>query len=647
MINLIKKIYKIVNQYRPTVALNIYFAMVIRLLTVMVLMQQSRLVFYIYNQDLFNSTEVLTLPQLMIGGLPFDLAGMLYINSLFIIMQILPFRFTTRKGYQLASKIIFVVTNGLGVIANNLDIAYYPYTLRRSTALIFKEFSNEDNLLSIAGEFVVDYWLLVIMTICMIVTLTLTYSSVKVWPLFNGRARLYYPTAVVAMFITLLLFVGGVRGGFTRTTRPITISNASEYVINPGEEPLVLNTPFSLIRTTGEEPLPHIDYISEDKVESIYNPNHHYANDTFNKKNVVVIIWESLGSEYVNSYNRDKNIEGYKSYTPFLDSLLQHSTYFTRSISSGKKSIDAMASIFAAIPSLTQPFVLSTYSNNYIPSLPRILGEEGYHTSFFHGAPNGSMGLLAFSNKLGISEYYGKEEYDNWRKGNNHFDGVWGISDDKFLEFYSEKLNSLPTPFFSSVFTLSSHHPFKVPDGLEGKFPKGDVEIHGVIGYTDYALKNFFERAKKEAWYNNTIFVITGDHPNQSRYSHYTKFENNYRVPIVIFDPQAESGSQQEQVAGHIDIFPTVLKYLGYNKPFFSLGQNLLSGNDDNFTVGYLNGYILYYKDDYLLFNNNSVIQSSTDNIERRDSMELMVKAFIQEHNNRMINNNLVTDKKE
>ena len=651
-----RKVQRKIKQYVRPYKLNLYLALIYRLLMAMIFMQQSRFLFYIFNKDLFPNTSILSMIPLMTGGVVFDLTSVLYTNSIFIFLQLIPFRFTTKFIYQKACKWLFVVTNGIAIAANMADVIYYRFTLKRTSALIFQEFANEQNFGSLFVEFLLDYWYIFIFTGMMVTGLIVTYRLVSVRPLKIRRKLYYYPFALVMMLLSITLFIGGVRGGFAHSTRPITISNATQYIEHLGEENIVLNTPFSIMRTLGEVPLERINFFTPTELDSIYTPIHKPINEgiAMNKKNVVVLIVESLGSEYIGKYNDSLKIENYEGYTPFIDSLLDHSIYFTKSEASGKKSIDAMASILASIPSLIRPYILTPYSNNNIKSLPRLLKDEGYGTSFFHGAPNGSMGLLAYSKKLEISDYYGLNEYNEWKDGNSDFDGIWGIWDNKFMQFFSDKLNQFEEPFFSSIFTLSSHHPFKVPEEDKGKYKMGDIPMHQVIGYTDNALSEFFERAKTQKWYNNTIFVITGDHTNQSKYPFYKTTNGLFRVPVVIFDPTSEKDGAREQVASQIDILPTVLGYINYNKPFFSFGHDVL--NDcDNFAINHFNGaYNIYYKNYLLIFDgkitralydmDNDPMQTKDikdENIFARSLLETKVKAFIQQFNNRMLDNKL------
>src|SRR5690606_15915248 len=151
---------------------------------------------------------------------------------------------------------------------------------------------------------------------------------------------------------------------------------------------------------------------------------------------------------------------------------------FSRGYANGRKSIDALPSSVAGIPSSETPFVLSHYSGNNINSLASVLKNHHYYSAFIHVAPNGSLGFSAFVLQSGFDSYIGMTEYGNKKD----FDGHWGIWDEPFLQFMANGINDLKQPFLASAFTLSSHHPFKIPSEYEGVFPKGDIPIHQCVG---------------------------------------------------------------------------------------------------------------------------------------------------------------------
>lgn len=285
-------------------------------------------------------------------------------------------------------------------------------------------------------------------------------------------------------------------------------------------------------------------------------------------------------------------------------------------------------------------------------SLPYLLGKEGYHSSFFHGAPNGSMGYLAFSNLIGIDQYYGMNEYGN----KDHFDGYWSIFDEEFFQFFAGKLNAFNQPFISVIFSSSSHHPFVLPERYAGKFPEGPHPINRSIGYTDMAVKRFFENVSKKDWYDNTLFVITADHcQSEPQMAEYLTSTGSFEVPVFFYTPDGSLKGEDDRLMQQIDIMPVVLGCLNYNKPYFAFGSDVLHGNGDNCVVNYINGnYQLFYRD-YVIISDGTetkgLYRFKTDRLLEhnlagtvgsvQDTLEVKVKAFIQQYNNRMIDNRI------
>lgn len=231
--------------------MNIYCALICRLIIVMLFYQQGRIMFYIFNNRLFPETDIPTFIELMVCGLSFDLTAALYVNSLFILSQILPFRFTTRKFYQLVCKIIFILTNGLAFLINVVDVAYYNYSFERTTtpSIKMEEIGYHATNFSIFINILMEYWYLFIIGGMIIFGLFSSYRLIKAMPIKIRENKIYYPVSTIIMFFIATLFVGGVRGGYKESTKPIAISNATKYSKHKGEENIVLNTPFSIIRT--------------------------------------------------------------------------------------------------------------------------------------------------------------------------------------------------------------------------------------------------------------------------------------------------------------------------------------------------------------------------------------------------------------
>jgi phosphoglycerol transferase MdoB-like AlkP superfamily enzyme len=452
----------------------------------------------------------------------------------------------------------------------------------------------------------------------------------------------------------VLLTIGGIRGGdFKKSTRPINILDASRHVKNIVHSDVVLNTPFAIIRTLFSNSFKKPDYkdVNQQVINSLVQPIKWYHNNPETKPNVVVFIMESYGREYIGALNKNVKIPNYKSHAPFLDSLSQHSMIYTNAYANGRQSIHGMSSVLAGIPSFKDAFTSSPYPKQKIESLVSTLKSEGYNTSFFHGAANGSMGFLGFANILGVDNYYGRTEYND----DSQFDGFWGIWDEPFLQFMKKTLDKKKTPFFASVFTVSSHEPYIIPEKYKNKFHEGGVPIHKCAEYTDYSLKQFFNKVKKEVWFNNTIFVFVADHCNQIYYDEFQKPINRYAVPIIIYKPNSNLVGVNNDLAQQIDIYPTILDLIGYKKPFRSWGRSLFDAKTSTpFVVNSTGTIYQFSRGNYICtFDGSNAIgfydkedkALKTNLISQRNSemntLELNCKAFIQDYMNRVVDQKL------
>lgn len=619
------------NNYKKSTSL--FFK---RFILIILMYQLSRVLFYLINFKLLDTFTF----QTFLGGLLFDFAAVSYINLIFLIAHLIPGRFKYTNRYQLIVKIAYYLVNLLFIATNFIDIIYYRFTGRRSTFGMITAKGMQHEAIGLIPSFLQEFWYIAVV---------FTILSILLWkmiPDLNGtsftkkliKKDYYKKTVFLAVGVTLLMILG--RGGLQK--KPIKIVDGIKFgsITNT---PLVLNTPFTIIKTfIKKDDLEKVSYFDSIELKKIYNPVISLkTTKTPDKKNVIILILESFGNE---------NIE--RGQTPFLDSLIAKSYYFKNGFANGKVSIDAVPSILSSVPSLmNNSFISSSYSVNKINGLPKILKKEGYSTSFFHGAFNGSQNFDQYAKVAGFDQYYGKDQYI----GPEAFDGKWGIFDEEFLQFFSSKLSSFQEPFFSSLFTISSHNPYTIPKKYIGKFPKGTTRIQESIAYTDYALRRFFETAKKQNWYKNTLFVISADHTSSEGDRNTDKTNiGKFRIPILFFDPSnPDLIGVNDKNFQQIDIMPSILDYLNIKAEIVSFGKSYKA--KDDFVVYYLEGTYHYIDGDfYLAFGNNKTIgfyKWKEDTLLKNNLMkqntfkvkeaEKFIKAYIQSFNNRVINNQL------
>ena len=650
---------KLIHSNIGAAALNMLLAYLVWML--------SRVAFFAENWSTFAPYMSWSLFKSMLhGALVFDTSALLYVNALYLVLMLLPLHLKERAGFHKGLKWLFVITNAIGLAMNLMDAVYFQYTGRRSTVTVFTEFANENNITSIILTEFVNHWYLVLAFIVLVFLLWRCYTKPRLEVYRFGHH--YYISQFIALLVMIPLAIVGIRGSVTAGTRPITISNANEFVNRPVEASVVLNTPFSMIRSLGKKAFVTPDYMSHEQMEAIYTPVHEppAVGGGTSGKNVVILIVESMGKEYIGSLN--PNLEGgpwnYKGYMPFIDSLLHKSLSFEYSFANGRISMDAMPSILSGLPMMVESIFLTPASLNDVDGISSILDREGYSTAFFHGGHNISMGFSAYAHSIGYKQYYGLDEYCQSPKygGMDDFDGKWAIWDEPFLQFTLDNIGEMKQPFLATVFTASSHHPYNVPEQYRDSLKdEGGQPIHKCVRYTDMALRRFFERASHEPWYNNTIFVLVADHTNQSSHDVYKTDLGLYSIPIIFFTPDGslEPSHDEAVIAQQTDITPTLLHLLGYNKPYLAFGKDLLGYDGDevlqSWAFNYNAGIYQLVRADGLLLQfdgtkTTAVYRFKTDpllkenlvgKLPEQQEMELFLKALIQQYMSRMNENRL------
>ena len=583
-------------------------------------------------------------------GLTFDTSAILYSNVLFILISLIPFKNYSSESFQKKMMILYFTTNLITYSTNFFDFIYYRFSQSRLTTRVFDILENETNKMSLAGSFIYNYWHVFIFFFIMVFLWINLYRKINLKKYTPKYSFKFISFSTITSFMIIFLCVVGMRGGLGNATRPINMVDAHRFVKKGIHADFVLNSPFCFIRTFNKNHFNKKYFMKESEVDKLLNPVRKVNDSIYSKPNVMILVMESFGREYIGAFNKSRKIENYVSYTPFLDSLSNHSLIFTNAFANGRQSIEALPSILASVPSFKVPFTSSPYSNQEIQSLVSVFKDKGYSTSFFHGAPNGSMGFLGLSNILGFDNYYGKNEFND----NSLYDGYWGIWDEPFLNYVKNETDKLVEPFFSTFFSLSSHEPFYVPEEYKGVFPMGDVQMHQVIGYSDNALKLFFDSAKNEPWFENTLFIITADHTNQFWYPFYSSPINRFAIPILFYHPNGSFKGVNDELTHQMDIFPSIVDLVGYDKPINSWGRSLFSNSGKPFSIHFSGTVYHFITDKYILvFDGDSVIgiydkedQWLSNNLKENSNInfsneEKYLKAFMQDYMNRIIEKKL------
>lgn len=551
-----------------------------RIVLLYIILMALRALFYLYNSALIGPLPSAEMGSMLRGALQFDTVSLLYANAIFILLSLMPLRIRERGWWQSVMYWYYVIVNGILVIGFNIaDAIYFRYTQKRFSAdEIF--FADNDNSLQLFFKFAGENWLIVLIGFALWGVLALGYAR-KTKPQSPLTGWRYYAGSTAILLVSVGLAIGGIRGGFTKMTRPITLSNATLYTADNMQATMILSNPFCILRTIGSSGKIHYDkYFDEETLRSLYTPDHYPAEGTseteLTGRNVVMIILESFSAEHSALLRPDLYADKeQKGYTPFLDSLMRQSYTFYNMYSNGKRSIQALPAVWSSIPSFKSPFVLMPQAMAETRALPRILGEKGYETMFFCGSDNGSMGFGAYARSVGIENLFSREDYEKVH-GKEDFDGYWGIWDEDFLNYMGEVLSEQKQPFFSTMFTLSSHHPFVIPEKYEGKFSDGLTANHRCVQYVDDAFRKFFARHENDEWFRNTIFVFVADHVSSEKFSEeFRRSPADYQIFGFMYAPDSALFGEHHQVMSQIDIMPTLLGLMGHSEPYFAFGRDV------------------------------------------------------------------------
>ena len=553
-----------------------------RIVLLYAVLMLCRTAFYLYNAAVLGPLTWAEAGPLLAGALKFDTASIIYADGAFILLSLLPLRLRERRWYRAVQFWYYVAVNAVLIAATNLaDTVYFRYTQKRFTAdEVF--FADNDNSLQLVGKFMAENWYLVLLWIALIALLAWGYRrKVREESLFN-RGWAYYIGNTAVLAAAVGLSIAGVRGGMTRMTRPITLSNATLYTADSGKANLILSNPFCILRTIGSAgSVKYKKYFAPEELPRRFTPVHQPADSAavdLTGRNVVVFIMESMSAEH-SAYlcpevYADREVKGF---TPFLDSLMQNGLVFKRMYANGTRSIQAMPSVLGSLPSFRTPFVLMPQSLGESRQLPAMLADKGYATLFFCGSEHGSMGFGAYARSAGVERLVSREDYEA-RHGTGDFDGYWGIWDEPFLQFMGEELAATPEPFFATLFTLSSHHPFVVPEQYAATLPDGYTRIHKGVAYDDQAFRRFFHRFGGEEWFRRTIFVFVADHVSSEKFAEKTRsYPGNMHIVGFIHTPDGALQGEVREVTQQLDIMPTVLGLTGNTEPYFAFGRDVLN----------------------------------------------------------------------
>ncbi|MDR2720997.1 MAG: sulfatase-like hydrolase/transferase [Puniceicoccales bacterium] len=635
-------------------------ALLCKILSLFGLFSLARVVFWVYNRNFFADVAAADIFRAYLVGLRVDWCLISLISAPTVVLYLFPIG--RCKCVTFFANVWFFTASSIALLLNIFDAKYFQFTFRRLGGEIFSQWELFTESSGIYWSALSLYWHLVL---CAIIFVYLTWLiSFKIVPSAASKKNVCAKNYLI-FTSTIALIVLGIRGGFQN--RPFRMAHLPISLGVGKSQFLANNSCLNIIHTSGKAALPDFQFfLDRDELNQKFSPIHPRGNfgrwhGAFAGKNVVVLILESFTAQNIGFLDRKYKVYPERTFTPFLDDLLAKSLHFD-GFANGMTSIDGLTAILEGVPALFEsPFVTSAFSCNRGNVPLKAMRQMGYATLFFCGGKRNSCNFDSGRAHAGVEKYLSR--YDFFRRHPNliraDVSGTWGVHDEEFLQFVSEILSESKSPFFATIFTLSSHYPFEFPKKYKGHFPAGEHPLQEVTAYTDFALRRFFEAAQHTDWYNNTIFILVADHTACATERYYRTALGGYSIPFAIFDPSGKLHGESDLIAQQIDIMPTILDLVGYDEACFSFGHSLFDENAPRFAVSYKNGtyqiitskYVLqfegkstigfYLRSDFLLKNN---LVQSIEYKQDIECIEALLKAFLQQYSHSLRMNKMTCE---
>lgn len=517
--------------------------------------------------------------------------------------------------FKVWNKLVLTVSNVYFAICYTIvfalsasDIPYFKYFYRHINTSIFNwaEYGKETSNMILNDK---SYWVYIFLFFVSVIIFIVALSFIKkkitsIKPKQTERKEyfIYIPILIVALFICKIGMNGKLKG------EPLHLFH-SYFCHNTVFNQLAINPVFFFYKSMQFDSNESTVLLSENEALEISERDLGFNADDYNKPlvveqsdndslpNVVIILVESLSNNYLSM--TDKNGQ---PLTPYLNELTQKSYYFNNFYSQGTHTNQGIVATLYSFPAifdrhLLKPVDVNKISNKvlYIPQdefqqkemappkyhgIPNDLYAKGYNNLFFltHAKRFDNMGRFLTEN--GYDKVYGQEDYPS--EGNSG--SGWGITDEYLLQYSISQFDSLyqsnrSKPFFGTMLTISNHPPAYYPEEFKNYSDKDDERA---IAYNDRCIKTFFEVAATKEWYNNTIFIILGDHGKviASDNSPYDIPLSLVRIPLIIHSPLFKDTPKTiSDPGGQIDLYPTLMGLIGQKPIYHNFGTDILTGN--------------------------------------------------------------------
>jgi phosphoglycerol transferase MdoB-like AlkP superfamily enzyme len=542
-----------------------------------------RLALYVVYPDDFHSLSIGQLLVAFIVGLRFDISITVMMIGIPLLLLLLPFRWSHHRYWQYALGGLIFVAWILFILLMVMDSIYFGQ--------VHRHIGSEVNTLSNDVGSMVSIALMEYKTALLLFALATSMGAWLWWRLLRPiPAHPHSPWLRLVMLplLFLLLLIAG-RGGFTG--KPMGVGEAF-FSDSLAQGYLTMNGAFAILHALIEKQPPVKSFMPQAQAEAIVqaqlaSPNVHFSNPNYplarittdelhkKKPNVVVLMLESWGALHIDAVRREMKLPPLGA-TPNFDHLANQGRLYTHFYANGQRSIQGAAAILASQPTLpSMPLLGLGMEQNRLSFLGELALSQNYQTIFLQSSDHSSFHFDSIAARAGFKEYRGAEEIPNVHEHPKQAK-TWGTWDHNTFQEANKLFASSQKPFLGFIFTSTTHTPWIIPDSRWNKYTSGSDrdKFLNTLLYADWALGQLIDAAKRDGYFDDTIFVITADHANEFvEKSEYVP--NQFHIPLLIVGPGIKAGID-ERTGSQVDIIPTLIDLCGWSTPYAGLGRSLM-----------------------------------------------------------------------
>lgn len=459
--------------------------------------------------------------------------------------------------------------------------------------------------------------------------------------LTDSAQQIHWKWRPLLAILVVLIGVAGARSSLGhRPLNPAMVAFSSDPLLND----LTLNSSYSLLFAVNNmkseksaeqfygkmDSQKMLEIVRESSKKSDFNPellptmNHNSATYKGKPKNLVILLQESLGTQFVGSL-------GGLPLTPNLDKLTEEGWLFTQMYATGTRSVRGIEAVTTGFPpSPSRSVVKLSKSQTGFFTIADLLKDQGYHTQFIYGGEANFDNMKTFFFGNGFEQIVEEKDYRN-----PGFVGSWGVSDEDLYNKADEEFERLSKddkPFFSLVFTSSNHSPYEYPQGKIEQYDENYMTRNNAVKYSDYALGTFFEKAKKSGYWDDTIFIVIADHDARVSGANLVPVKH-FHIPALIIGKGIEP-RKDDRISNNIDMPPTLLSLIGVDAKSPMIGRDLtkpLAREDERAMMQYDKNFGYLTRDNLVVFSPGEKVTTLSYDFENKTMQPLDVEEAIVE----------------